>query len=460
LLGWTIVMVALATLVSLVVVRQVLVNQLESRVTADLRQEADDFRRVVDEPNPATGRPYGADPRIAVDRYLSRNAPHEDEAVFTFVGGRFYRGTDAAAGDLAGRAELSREWTALTRPAYGDVAGTPIGRARWLAVPVTVNGEVRAHFVVARFTDAARDDIESAVRLMAMACMLVLLLAAAGGYATMGRALRPLRTVTETAREIEETDLSRRIEVQSADEVGDLARTFNAMLDRLERAFGGQRAFISDAGHELRTPITVIRGNLELMGDDPQERRETIALVTDELDRMNRMVDDLLVLARAEQPDFLHIEEVPAADLVKDVFAKAASLGDRDWRLGPVAEVSLPADPQRLTQALMQLTQNAVQYTAAADTIELSVRATGDAAGEQVMFTVRDTGTGIALADQQRIFGRFARGEAGRARSEGAGLGLAIVAAIAEAHRGAVTLDSAPGAGSAFTLTLPRRAAA
>jgi two-component system OmpR family sensor kinase len=455
LLGWSLTLLTLATLISLVVVRQVLLNQLESRVTADLRQETDDFSRVLRENNPATGRPYGADLRTAVDRYLARNAPQDAEAVFTFIGGRFYRGTTEAPADLSREAELTRQWTGSARPRFGAVSSTPAGEAHWLAVPVIVNGQIRAHFVVAQFTGPVREGIDAVVRLMAIACLLVPVLAAAGGYAAMGRVLRPLRTVTETARRIEETDLSGRIEADGADEVADLARTFNAMLDRLERAFEVQRAFVSDAGHELRTPITVVRGHLELMGDDPRERRETIALVTDELDRMNRMVNDLLLLAKAEQPDFLRLQEVVVAELVRDVFAKTSALGGRDWRLGPVADTTLPADPQRLTQALMQLAENAVRHTGPADVIEVCAAAYDD----RVHFTVRDSGCGIEPAEQERIFERFARGGPGRARSEGAGLGLAIVRVIAEAHRGTVSVDSSPGAGSAFTLAIPREAA-
>ena len=148
----------------------------------------------------------------------------------------------------------------------------------------------------------------------------------AGGYLAMGRALRPLRAVTETARTIQETDLSRRIEVTGSDEVAVLARTFNAMVERLEQAFAHQQTFLRMVGHELRTPITIVRGHLELMGDDPEERRETVALVTDELDRMSRMVNDLLVLARAEQPDFLRLAEVDVAAMMTDLYAKASAL--------------------------------------------------------------------------------------------------------------------------------------
>ncbi len=221
------------------------------------------------------------------------------------------------------------------------------------------------------------------------------------------------------------------------------------MLDRLESAFAGQRRFLDDAGHELRTPITIVRGHLELMGDDPQERRETLALVTDELERMSRLVDDVLTLAKAEQPDFLDLETVDVETLSREVFAKAAALAERDWQLGAVGRGMIVADRQRLTQALVQLAQNAVQHTAEGDSIALSSSVTEGRA----RFSVRDWGPGVSAAERERIFERFGRGTA--ARREGAGLGLAIVRAIAEAHGGGVELESRPGEGARFTLELP-----
>ncbi|BCB88267.1 sensor histidine kinase [Phytohabitans suffuscus] len=451
LLGWALVLLCIASLASVVVIRQVLLNQLENRITADMRQEVNEFRRLVDGRNPTTGQPFGTDLRAIADTYLLRNEPQAGEAVLVFVDGTFYRATENPPFDLAADPDLVSGWTGLSDSAYGEVDGGAAGAGRWLAVPVVIGGEVRGHVVVAEFGAERRAEINRAVQIMALACLLVLVVVAAGGYLAMGRALRPLRQVTETARDIEETDLSRRIEVTATDEVADLARTFNAMLGRLEGAFTAQKAFVADAGHELRTPITIVRGHLELMGDDPAERAETVALVTDELDRMNRMVDDLLMLARAEQPDFLQLDRVDVAPMTHEVYAKAVALGDRDWRIGEVAEVTIWADRQRLTQALMQLAQNAVQFTAAGDRIELSARAENG----RVLLAVRDTGPGVEPEDRERIFARFARGRDGRARAEGTGLGLAIVAAIAQAHRGTVAVDSIPGAGATFTLVLP-----
>ena len=170
---------------------------------------------------------------------------------------------------------------------------------RYLAVPVRgADGKIGGTFVVTAALGQERDEVEDAVRLAAIVLLTVLLIASALAWVVAGRVLAPLRILSDTARSISESDLTRRIPASGTDELAELGRTFNAMLDRLEAAFDSQRSFVSDASHELRTPITIVRGHLELLGEDPEERRETIALVTDELDRMSRFVDDLLLLAQ------------------------------------------------------------------------------------------------------------------------------------------------------------------
>jgi two-component system OmpR family sensor kinase len=279
----------------------------------------------------------------------------------------------------------------------------------------------------------------------------VLLIASALAWVIAGRVLAPLRTLQTTAHAITETDQTQRIEVHGDDEIAELGRTFNAMLDRLEAAFASQRAFVSDAGHELRTPITIVRGHLELLGDDPLEREETVALVTDELDRMARFVDDLLLLAKAEQADFLHLAPLDLDVLTDELYNEAKALADRDWRLVGSGTGTVTADRQRLTQAVMQLAQNAAEHTRDGDRIAL-----GSAIRNRVaMLWVADSGPGIPAAERDEIFERFHRGGDGRRRSEGAGLGLSIVRAIAEAHGGRVELDTREGAGATFTLIVP-----
>lgn len=233
------------------------------------------------------------------------------------------------------------------------------------------------------------------------------------------------------------------------DEIAHLADTFNDLLERLERAFTAQRAFVDDAGHELRTPITIIRGQLELLSEDPEQRRRAIELVTGELDRMNRMVNDLLVLAKAQQPELLELDLVDVGSLTREVAEKGAMLGDRRWRVDVVADGGLVGDRQRLAQALIELMKNAVDHTEADDEIAIGSEISGGLA----RFWVRDTGAGIPAEMQERIFERFSR--VGPRGPEGAGLGLPIVRAIAEAHGGQVRVESEVGRGTTFTFEIP-----
>lgn len=221
------------------------------------------------------------------------------------------------------------------------------------------------------------------------------------------------------------------------------------MLDRLQSAFDGQRRFLDDAGHELRTPITVVRGHLELMGEDPVEREQTLRLVDDELRRMSRLVDDLILLARSERPDFLIPAATDAADLVVETLAKATALAPRAWALDAVPEGEVLVDEQRLTQCLLQLSANAVQHTGAGEVI--AIGGTHDQ-GHLVVW-VRDEGAGIPFAEQPHIFDRFHRGAG--VRHAGSGLGLAIVARIVEAHGGSVSVNSTPGHGATFRIDIP-----
>ena len=193
--------------------------------------------------------------------------------------------------------------------------------------------------------------------------IVVLLLASLFIWLAAGRAMAPLQALARTARQISETDLSQRIQVSGNDEIAQLGHTLNAMLDRLETAFADQREFLADVSHELRTPITVIRGHIETLGDDPQERQEAVIVIQDELDRMNRFVDDLLLLVRASRPDFLRPEPLDLDLLTHEVFAKARLLGDRAWVLEGTGIGLLNADSQRLTQAVTNLASNAVNHT-------------------------------------------------------------------------------------------------
>jgi signal transduction histidine kinase len=278
-----------------------------------------------------------------------------------------------------------------------------------------------------------------------------LLVVALVAFAVAGRLLRPVRLLRETAQRISDTGLDERIPVTGRDELSDLAATFNAMLDRLQTAFDAQREFMDDAGHELRTPITILRGHLELLdAGDPADVEETRALLLDELDRTGRLVDDLVLLAKARRPDFVVPAPVDLGRLLRGVLDKARGLGQRRWQLDEVAEQTAVLDAQRIEQALLQLASNAVRYTPPGGVIAFGCAVEGDT----LRLWVRDEGQGVAPEDHQRIFERFGRARSGRG-DEGSGLGLSIVQVIAEVSGGTVRLDSRRGAGARFTVELP-----
>jgi two-component system, OmpR family, sensor kinase len=447
-------LLTLGTVISVLAIRELLLVRLDDRVEQDLRQEVDEFQRLArDGVDPATGEPFGDDVQRLFTVYLQRNVPGGAEELLTVPrrGAPRYRYSEQAeeavlADDLGG--PLTARWRRLREVESGEI-DTHAGPARYVAVPVIQGGESLGSFVVANFIAAERAEVDDAVRIVAAVSGGVLLLGTLLAFLSVGRVLAPLRSLRDTARSIEASDLTRRIEVEGRDELAELARTFNAMIDRLELAFDSQRQFLRDAGHELRTPLTIVRGHLELLLREPERLPETVDLVTDEIDRMSRFVDDLLLLAKLEQPDFLQLQTVDIGELTTELVAKAEQLAPRRWRLDGVSRRRVVADPQRLTQAVMNLADNAVRQTAEGDEIALGSAVNG----RWARLWVRDSGPGVAPVERDRIFGRFERGR--HARYDGSGLGLAIVRAVAEAHGGRVELRSEPDAGARFDVVVP-----
>jgi two-component system, OmpR family, sensor kinase len=247
------------------------------------------------------------------------------------VGGElFLRSSQVTPYRLDHDAELVARWSTLTEGDRGAVE-TPAGSVEYLAVPLVGQDSTRGVFVAAIFRDRESGEVSDALRVVVGVGLGMLLVGSVLAWLLADRVLRPVKTVTEAARSISGGDLSRRIPESGHDEIGILAQTFNDMLARLETAFATQQRFVNDAGHELRTPITIVQGHLELLDDDPQERKQTLALVMDELDRMSRIVNDLLTLAKWEQPDFLKPAPFEVGVLADDVLAKASALGPRNW---------------------------------------------------------------------------------------------------------------------------------
>jgi two-component system OmpR family sensor kinase len=447
--GFVLVLV-LSEVTSVVVLRQMLNSQLKDEIDTRIGQEIDEFRNIAKGSDPRTGRPFGSDVESIFDIYFAREVPDEGEALLAFIGDQLYESERAidATYRLENESAVVNRLVSASALERGELS-TAGGEVRYAALPLGLGSD--ATFVIVNLPASERAEIDHAVRVGIVVSAVLLGIALLLVWVVAGRVLSPLEDLADTAGAVSHSRLTHRIPVRGPHEVSQLAQNFNAMLDRLEEAFAIQRRFSDDAGHELRTPLTILRGHLELLGDDPEERRETIELVLEEIDRMDRMVNDLLVLAKAGQPTFLKPEEVELEELTSDVYAHARALAQRAWSLKRSGRGVIVADGQRLTQAMLQLAQNAVQHTSVPDHIEIGSALDGDT----VRFWVRDGGPGIPAADQQRIFDRFARGSSERA-SEGAGLGLSIVRAIAEAHGGTVGVESRPGAGATFMIEFRR----
>lgn len=451
-LGWYVALLGISLVAALFLQRTFLLAQADSDAESALDQEIDEFEALVGGVDPNTGEPFGTDVAAIFDTYLIRNVPLAGEGLVTFVDGDIYA-TDVTGADIA-RLPMAETWGSLTTTERGVFVDDVLGEIHYLAVPILGDGETRGVFVVGVLMENRFEQVNDVVRLGAIVYGSIFLLASALAWVAAGRILRPLTELTETAMSISDTDLSRRIQVEGDDEIAELGRTFNSMLDRLDEAFASQRRFVDDAGHELRTPITIIRGNLEVMGDDPAERKETVSLVSDELERMTRIVDDLLDLAKAEQPDFIQHAPIDLAEFTNDLAIKAAALDEREWVVERAEHKVIEADRHRLNQAMMNLIRNAAEHSPAGTNVRIGSRV--DWRGRTHLW-VRDEGESIPPEDRTRIFDRFARVGTERRKTEGAGLGLAIVAAIAAAHGGKVEVDAPYRGGNVFTIIIPSR---
>jgi signal transduction histidine kinase len=443
------VLLAGSSAVSLILLRNVLSERLDVEIHTALVREVEEFRLLAGGTNPKTGVAFGDDLIAVFDLYFAREVPDEGETLLTFVDDRLYKTeADAQALSATELREPISFWLAQTTPREGSLV-TPSGDVRYIVHPIVAEGR-RGHFIAVNLPRSERAEIDDAVTTQALILAATILVATLIGYGLAGRVLRPLRSLADTARLISDTDLSQRIPVRGDDEASRIAMAFNDMIGRLESAFGNQRRFLDEASHELRAPLTVIRGHLELLDleEDEHERRDTTTLITDEIDRMNRMVEDLLTLARAERPDFLDVGIFELSEWTQEVFRKLSVLCARDWQLVSVGQGQVQADAQRLTQAVTQLAANACQHTPPGSRVEMG----STVVDQTVRIWLQDDGPGVPPADRERIFLRFARGSGGRS----SGLGLSIVRAIAESHGGSARVVSgADGKGSRFEIDLP-----
>jgi len=287
-----------------------------------------------------------------------------------------------------------------------------------------------------------------------------LLLAAFGGWVLARRALQPVARMTETAARIGAEHLTQRVEETGAgDELDRLAKTLNQMLGRLDAAFSQIRQFSASASHELQTPLTILKGELEVALRSPRtpdEYQAALKSSLEEVDRIAQLVEGLLLLSRAEA-GVLKMDRQPVdlAQLMEEVYSRLKVLADSrsiELRPGHTEPISVPGDREHLRRLLLNLTDNAIKYTEPGGSVTLSLQHDE----EWAYVLVEDTGIGIADEEQEKIFQPFYRAEEGRFHAEtGTGLGLCIARSIAEAHGGSIRLQSALGKGSMFRVLIP-----
>lgn len=425
--------------------------RIDASITEVLALRTQAFIDLANEPDPTTNEPYASSDDLMREAMIRQVATPTESAVAhdgtipRFVPSapnrlRLEDDTEFLEAASANATEVVRVRSVVTEQADYRYAAVPI---------VEPDGGTVGVFTIATDRGALLDNLRETFRLYALVAAVALAMIGVVAWTTVGRMLRPISVLEEKARHINEHDLAERIPVSGHDDLSRLTRTVNGMLDRLERAFADQRQLLDDASHELRTPLAIMRTNLELIEPrDPDEVQRTQSDLLDEVDMMSRLVDDLVTLAKSDRPEFVLRERVELAELTETTFARASALGERDWQLEATGQGAVMVDPQRITQAWLQLAANAVKFSAPGSTVTLGTAIEG----KDVHLWVRDEGIGLAPEDEARVLERFSRVNP---EAEGAGLGLPIAAAIAAAHGGRLAVDSTLGEGSAFALIIP-----
>ena len=315
-----------------------------------------------------------------------------------------------------------------------------------------------AAVVVGRSPADVQNVLEKFRYILISAVLAMVALAGGGGLFLANRAFKPVQRITRTAQEIEENDLSKRIEVHGEDELGQLASTLNQMIARLERAFNRQRQFTADASHELRTPLSVIQAESTLALQKKRtesDYRKSLELISLDAAHMSTLLDRLLFLARTETgKEPLNLETVNLKELLTGLASETKALCQGKgllFKLGTLENLVMKGDGVYLKQLFLNLLDNAMRYITSGGTISISMVRSG----ENAVIAIKDSGIGIPEEHIPHIFERFYRADMARSRAEGgAGLGLSISQHIAEMHGGKIEVESQVGQGSTFLVFL------
>jgi two-component system OmpR family sensor kinase len=351
--------------------------------------------------------------------------------------------------------DVGLRWAESThRPLTRDVRSGG-AHLRVLTVPLLVDDQLAGYLQVGTLRDPVDTALRQLLVVLVLGGLLAILASAVVGRWLATHALGPIDTITQTALAISRADdLDKRIpQAGPQDEVGRLATTFNIMLDRLEGLFRAQQRFVADISHELRSPLTTIRGNVDLLRRMNCVDPPSLDAIQAETERMTRLVGDLLLLAQADAGQLIRQERVELDTLMLEVFRQVRPLAEGiEVSIGEEDQATILGDPDRLKQLVLNLVDNAIKYTPAGGKVTLGLRR----AGRWAVLTVSDTGIGIPAQELPHIFERFYRVDKARSRAAGGtGLGLSIAQWIVQAHGGRIEVQSEAGQGTTFTVWLP-----
>ena len=358
--------------------------------------------------------------------------------------------------------EAARRSARGGKPHFETVESLRPSPLRMVSYPRQVAGGKTDVVQVAESLSAMEEALSDLRLVFLTSAPLAIFALAFGGWFLAGRALAPVVGITSAVRRISAESLSQRLPVgETRDEISELEETFNSMLGRLEESFNKVKQFTGDASHELRTPLAILRGETEVAlrwAKDAEELRRTLESNMEEIDRMGRIIDDLLTLAKSEAGESrLEITEFSLSDLLQDLYLQGRTLAEPkrirfSLLLKVDEEIRIQADQLQLHRVFLNLISNAVKYTPEGASVQVSLAVRDD----QALVSVADTGIGIAREHLTQIFDRFYRVDEARNREVGGtGLGLAIVKWIVAAHEGRIEVDSTPGKGSVFTVFIP-----
>ena len=455
--GWIVLATSLGLLAVVLTIRSALLTDADRAANSDVVQEVDEFRTFAARGlDPTTGRPFATAERL-LSLHLEREYPGQSEVLFAYVRGadqpvlaQAVRDRFGLIGDRVVLEELAAD------PATSGTRRTAAGEFRWGKAVVAPSGTSQGGaFLVAHFTGPARAEVDRIVRLVLLVCLGGLLLTAAIAYAVAGQILAPVRTVRRAASRITRADLGQRIDVRGRDDVAALALTFNAMLDRLQGAFTAQQRFSAAAGRHLRAPLSVLAD--PLVG--PGSRAAAV-------EQAGAVLDDLEVLAASEAPGFLAPVPVDLQVLGDQLAGDVRALSRRPWVVEASATGTVLLDDVRVRQAVRRLALNALQQPSGGAPLRLGLELDRTQDGSSLEVWVADDGPGLTPERAASVLDRYAEADpvtdpatdtdidtaADVAR---AGLGLAVVRAVADAHDGSAWVETEPDRGARFGLRLP-----